>query len=537
MPVQGTMLIGNSALHGGGTSLSAFDPALGKSISPAFGGATVDDVDRACALANAAYDSYSRTDPELRAGFLESIASNLLGLGDELVERTMLETGLPRVRIEGERARTATQIRFFASVVRAGLWRRATFISADATKAVPSPDMRLHKIAMGPVAVFGSSNFPLLYSVAGGDTASALAAGCPVIVKAHFSHLGTSELVGRAIQKAIADLGLHEGVFSLIVGAGNAAAEALVDHPAIKAVGFTGSQAGGMALVRRGQQRPEPIPVFTEMTSVNPNFVLPHVVASRSEAFAVRFAKQVASGVGQMCLKPGLLIAIDGHGFDAMRSALKDAVSAKPAETMLSPGIHDSYICRTERQCAGTTLVASGSPPSRTNDGQALLFEIDADGLLADITLAEEMFGPAALLVRCSQFSDMVRIAERLPGQLTMTLQMDTEDTALAKALMPVLERKAGRIIANGFSNSAVEFTSATNHGGPFPATSDSRFTSVGSSAIDRFLRPVSYQNVPAVLLPPALRDENPYGLPRLRDDQFEQLQGAHCNPLSQRTR
>lgn len=524
MPVQGTMLIGHSALHGSATSLSAFDPALGQPIAPAFGGATADDVDRACRLADAAYDSYSRTDPELRARFLETIAANLLELGDELVERTMAETGLPRTRIQGEQARTAGQVRHFASVVRSGLWRRATIISADQKKAVPSPDMRLHKIALGPVAVFGSSNFPLLYSVAGGDTASALAAGCPVIVKAHFSHPGTSELVGRAIQKAVADLGLHEGVFSLIVGAGNAAAEALVDHPAIKAVGFTGSQAGGMALVRRGQQRPEPIPVFTEMTSVNPNFVLPHVVAARGEAFAVRFAEQVTAGVGQMCLKPGLLIAIEGNGFEAMRSALRDAVSGKSAATMLSPGIHDAYGRRIDRQRAATQVIASGELPSKKNDGQALLFEINADSLLADITLAEEMFGPAALLVRCSQFSDMVRIAERLPGQLTMTLQMDAEDTALAKALMPVLERKAGRIIANGFSNAAVEFTSATNHGGPFPATSDSRFTSVGSSAIDRFLRPVSYQNVPAVLLPPALRDENPYGLTRLRDDRFEMV-------------
>jgi alpha-ketoglutaric semialdehyde dehydrogenase len=522
MPVQGSMLIGQSALHGTAPSLNAFDPALGAPIEPSFGGATPADVDRACCLADTAYESYSRTDPELRATFLEAIAANLLALGDELVDRTMLETGLARARIEGERARTAAQVRHFASVVRSGLWRRATIVSADSKKAVPSPDMRLHKIALGPVAVFGASNFPLLYSVGGGDTASALAAGCPGIVKAHFSHLGTSELVGRAIQKAVADFGLHEGVFSLVVGAGNAAAEALVDHPAIKAVAFTGSQAGGMALVRRGQQRPEPIPVFTEMTSVNPNFVLPHVVATRGEALAVRFAEQVAAGVGQMCLKPGVLIALEGNGFGAMRSALQDAVSAKPAATMLSPGIHDAYGRRTERQRAAAPVIASGGPPSGKNDGQALLFEINADALLADVTLAEEMFGPAALLVRCSQFSDMVRIAERMPGQLTMTLQMDAEDAALAKALMPVLERKAGRIIANGFSNAAVEFTSATNHGGPFPATSDSRFTSVGSSAIDRFLRPVSYQNVPAVLLPTALRDENPYGLTRLRDDRFE---------------
>lgn len=522
MGVHGDMLIGQTTLHGNAEPLSAFDPTRAESIGPAFGGADQTDVDRACRLADTAYDSYSRTDPDLRAKFLEEIAANLMSLGDDLVERTMSETGLTRARIEGEQARTAGQLRLFADVVRSGLWRRATIVSADPRASVPRPDLRMHKIALGPVAVFGSSNFPLLYSVAGGDTASALAAGCPVIVKAHSSHLGTSELVGRAIQKAAADLGLHEGVFSLLIGAGNAVGEALVDHPVIKAVAFTGSQAGGMALVRRGQQRAEPVPVFAEMTSVNPNFVLPHVVASRGEALAIRFAGQMAAGVGQMCLKPGLLIAIEGSGFEAMRTVLRDVVLGQPAATMLSPGIHDAFVRRTDRQRAATTLIASGGVSSNKYEGQALLFETDAATLLDNMTIADEMFGPAAMIVRCQQFGDMVRIAEQLPGQLTITLQMDPEDLALAKALMPALERKTGRIIANGFSNAAVEFTSATIHGGPFPATSDSRFTSVGRTAIDRFLRPVAYQDLPATLLPPTLRDENPYALTRLRDDEVE---------------
>lgn len=528
MPVQGDMLIGQSTLHGSAASLSAFDPARGEPIAPVFGGADQADVDRACRLADAAYDSYSRTAPEIRARFLEAIATNLLALGDELVERTMSETGLTRERIRGEQARTAAQLRHFASVVRSGLWRRATIVSGEAREAVPRSDLRLHKIALGPVAVFGASNFPLLYSVAGGDTASALAAGCPVIVKAHFAHLGTSELVGHAVQKAVAEFGLHEGVFSLLIGAGNSVGEALVDHPAIKAVAFTGSQAGGMALVRRGQQRTEPVPVFAEMTSVNPNFALPHAVASRGSALASRFVEQVTIGVGQMCLKPGLIIAIEGDGFEAMRSALQDKVSGSRAATMLSPGIHDAFNRRIERQRAGASLIASGGLPSNKYEGQATLFEATAGSLLADISLADEMFGPAAMLVRCQQFDDVVRIAERLPGQLSMTLQMDPEDIALAKVLMPVLERRTGRILANGFSNAAAAFTSATNHGGPFPATSDGRFTSVGSAAIDRFLRPLSYQNLPATLLPPALRDENPYELTRLHNDRFE---------LSQKTR
>jgi NADP-dependent aldehyde dehydrogenase len=416
-----------------------------------------------------------------------------------------------------------SQLNLFATVVHKGLWRDATIDTSDSQrKPLPRPDLRMQKIPLGPVGVFGSSNFPLLYSVAGGDTASALAAGCPVVVKAHGSHLGTSELVGRAIQKAVADAGLHEGVFSLLIGDGNAIGEALVDHPAIKAVGFTGSEGGGMALVRRGQQRPEPIPVFAEMTSVNPNFILPGALAIRAESFARTFVDQLTVGVGQMCLKPGLILAIEGEGFDVLRIALRDALSSKPAATMLSPNIHGGYKRGVQRQQqgVGVALLGTGESSAKGLDGEACIFETEAHALLESMALANEVFGPSALLVRCRSVEEMLTVATHLHGQLTMTLQMEPADLPLAQRLMPILERKTNRILANGFSNIA-EISYATIHGGPYPATSDSRFTSVGTSAIDRFLRPICYQNLPQELLPLALRDGNPLSLWRLSDGEI----------------
>ncbi|WP_213767869.1 aldehyde dehydrogenase (NADP(+)) [Caballeronia sp. dw_19] len=525
MLVRGEMLIGRASVRGTDSVIRALDPANNAALEPDFGGGGTAEVERACRLADEAFDSYSRTDPEERAQFIEAVGRNIASLGETLVTRVMAETGLPGPRVEGEMARTVSQLNLFATVVRKGLWRDATIDAGDPQrKPLPRPDLRMQKIAIGPVGVFGSSNFPLLYSVAGGDTASALAAGCPVVVKAHGSHLGTSELVGRAIQKAVSDAGFHEGVYSLLIGEGNAIGEALVDHPAIKAVGFTGSEGGGMALVRRGQQRSEPIPVFAEMTSVNPSFVLPAALAARAETFARAFIDQMTIGVGQMCLKPGLVLAIEGDGFERLRVALRDALSARPAATMLSPNIYGGFMHGVERQQkgSGVTELGAGSEPAKDLDGQVHVFEVDAGVLLHSMELADEVFGPAALLVRCRSFDEMLAIAGRLHGQLTMTLQMEVADIELAQRLMPVLERRTNRILANGFSNVA-EISYATIHGGPFPATSDSRFTSVGTSAIDRFLRPVCYQNLPPELLPPALQDRNPLSLWRIRDGELMQ--------------
>lgn len=520
MNLLGEMLIGQRSVRGS-EPIQAFNPATNEHIEPRFWAGGKEEVDAACRLAAAAHDSYSRTGPEERARFLEGIADNLMALGDALVDRCMAETGLPRVRVQGEQGRTAAQLRMFASVVRRGLWRGATIDSADPErKPLPKPDLRMQKIAIGPVVVFGASNFPILYSVAGGDTASALASGCPVVVKAHFSHLGTSELVGRAIQKAVADAGLHEGVFSLVMGNGNTVGEELVKHPDIKAVAFTGSESGGMALVRIGQQRPEPIPVFAEMTSVNPNFVLPHALATRAREFSARFVDQMTAGVGQMCLTPGMILAIEGEGFETLREGLRENLAKKPAATMLSPGLLKGYQSGLDRQRKVTQAreLAAGENGIKPLDGQAHIFEVDADAMISNRSLAEEVFGPEAVLVKCRSADEMIAVAQTLHGQLTMALHVDDEDIELAKRLMPILERRTNRILANGFSN-MVEISDAMIHGGPFPATSDPRFTSVGSTAIDRFLRPVCYQNLPAALLPAALADGNPLDLWRLRDN------------------
>ncbi|CAB3790461.1 aldehyde dehydrogenase (NADP(+)) [Pararobbsia alpina] len=526
MQVTGEMLIGRSAVLGSEGTQRALNPALNQEMEPAFGLAAQKVIAQACELAGEAFDSYRNATPEVRAAFLEAIGKNILALGDTLVERVMAETGLPRPRIEGERARTVGQLNLFASVVRDGRWRQATLDSAlPGRTPLPRPDLRKQHIPVGPVAVFGASNFPLAFSVAGGDTASALAAGCPVVVKAHPAHLGTSELVGRAIQKAVTDAGLHEGVFSLIYGQGNAVGEALVSHPAIRSVGFTGSRAGGMALVRLAAQRPEPIPVFAEMSSVNPVFVLPAALKTRAEDFAVRLVESLTMGVGQLCTNPGLIIALEGDEFDRLRKALAHAVEPKPAGTMLTPGIHQAYERGIERLAIhrGVSPVGRGQPAAPSAcAGQPAIFETDARAFLAAKDLEQEIFGPATLLIRCRDESEMRAVAEFVEGQLTATLHLEEADIEIAQRLLPTLERKAGRILVNGFPT-GVEVSYAMVHGGPFPATSDSRSTSVGASAIDRFLRPVCYQDLPAALLPEALQDANPLSLWRLRDGKLVQ--------------
>lgn len=520
MTFSGSMLIGGETVFGSAGRVKAFDPSTNREIEPAFGVASSADIDRACKLADAAYDSYRNTTPEQRGRFLDQIAENLLALGDELYDRVCAETGLTKARVQGETGRTAAQMKLFATVARQGRWRQATIDSADPErKPLPKPDLRMHKIALGPVVVFGASNFPILYSVAGGDTASALAAGCPVVVKAHGSHLGTSVLVGGAIQRAVKTCGLHEGVFSLIIGEGDAAGGALVDHPLVKAVAFTGSEGGGMALVRRGAQRKEPIPVFSEMTSSNPNFVLPGALKARGAEIGSRFIDQMALGVGQMCLKPGVILAIDGTDFAGLRTALLETLAKKPPETMLSPGIKGGFSKSVARTAAGkgVALIGSGQAPQKELDGKSELYEVSGADLLASPDLADEMFGPAALLVRCADEEQMLAVAGVFHGQLTMALHLEASDRALAQRLLPIMERKTNRIVANKFAN-MVEISYASVHGGPYPATSDSRFTSVGATAIDRFLRPVCYDNLPAELLPEALQDSNPYALWRLKD-------------------
>jgi NADP-dependent aldehyde dehydrogenase len=524
MQITGEMLIGARAVRGQAKEILGINPATGETLSPAFAGGAQAEVDQACALAAQAFDTFRETGLEARAAFLEAIAENILNLGDALIERAMAESGLPRARLEGERGRTMGQLRLFASVVRAGNWLDVRIDPAMPDRApLPRADLRLRQIALGPVAVFGASNFPLAFSVAGGDTASALAAGCPVVVKAHSAHPGTSELVGRAIQKAVTDAGLPEGVFSLLFGSGRDVGANLVAHPAIKAVGFTGSRSGGTALMNIAANRPEPIPVYAEMSSINPVFLLPAALQARGDAIAKGFVGSLAMGAGQFCTNPGLVIAVEGPELDQFLQTAAAALADVAAQTMLTPGIYQAYsegVAQLKGN-AGVTAVGEGVAGQGPNQCQAGLYVTSAEVFLTDESLCDEVFGATSLVIKCRSTEEFAQVAEHLEGQLTATLLLDDADIEQARALLPVLERKAGRILCNGYPT-GVEVCHAMVHGGPFPATSDSRTTSVGSAAILRFLRPVCYQDLPAGLLPEALQNANPLGVRRLFDGRNE---------------
>jgi 2,5-dioxopentanoate dehydrogenase len=517
-----------SRAESGRDTYRAFDAASGAPLEPAFHVADLGAVGRACEAAAAAFDAFRGASLERRASLLETIAANIAGIGDELIVRAMAETGLPRPRLEGERARTIGQLRLFADVVRRGSWLTLRVDTAQPERTPRRPELRLRRIAVGPVAVFGASNFPLAFSVAGGDTASALAAGCPVVVRGHAAHPGTGELVARAIAQAVADGGLPGGTFSYLTGPAHELGSALVANPHIKAVGFTGSRSGGLALCSVAAARPEPIPVFAEMSSVNPVFLLPAALEHDAENIAKGFVASVTLGAGQFCTNPGLLFAVAGAGLDRFIAAAGAALTACNAQTMLTSGIHRAYEQSTAwlATAEGVQSAARGKDASGPNQARAALFVTDGATFMRNPRLAQEVFGPAAILVRVNDAQELSALVEALEGQLSATLQLRDEDHALAARLLPALERKAGRIIANGWPT-GVEVAHAMVHGGPFPATSDARTTSVGSLAIERFLRPVAYQDVPAALLPNELRDE---------DTRFERLvNGAYVGPGAQR--
>jgi NADP-dependent aldehyde dehydrogenase len=519
MILTGNLMIGANEIPASEGMMKALNPATNQFIEPDFAFGGLADVDLAANLADEAFDRYSHTSLAERSAFLERIADNLAAVSKELAARAALETGLPEAQLEGEALKAATQFRQFADVVRKGRFLQLAIDPAQPERQPrPRMDHRLQKMAIGPVAIFGASNFPISYSVAGGDTASALAAGSTVIVKAHNAHPGASEIQARAIRQAVQDSGLPEGVFSMVRGGGNAIGEALVDHPLIKAVTFTGSEQGGMALYRRAQLRPEPIPVFTEMTSVNPTFILPQALAARGAQIGDGFVERMLVNVGQACLKPAILIAIEGTGFEALRAAMIKRVSDAPARPMLTPGIHASYNGGIDQlQSAGANLVAVGAVAHADLDGRSALLEVDGRRFLSETALAHEVFGPAALLVKVKDESAMLAVARSLRGQLSAAMHLEQADLELAQRLLPALERRTGRIVVNAFAHPQ-EVSFATIHGGPFPASSDSRFTSVGMTSIERFLRPVSYQGFPDALLPETLRETNPLGLPRSVD-------------------
>lgn len=519
MEISGAILVGASDT-GGARMFEAVDAASGAVIAPAFHEADASHVAAAARLATAAFPRFSELSPDARATFLEAVADQIAALGNTLIERAMRESGLPRPRLEGERGRTIGQLRLFAEVVREGSWMDLTIDHAlpDRTP-LPRPDLRRRQVAIGPVAVFGASNFPLAFSVAGGDTASALAAGCPVIVKGHPAHPGTGELVARAVRAAVAACGLPEGVFSYLPGTSHELGAALVASPQVKAVSFTGSRAGGLALLHIANARPEPIPVYAEMSSINPVILFPAAAKARGAELGAAFVASLTMGAGQFCTNPGVVIALgDDDGLGAFQQAAATALAGSAPQPMLTAGIRAAY----ERGVAAlaahpqVTRLAQGGAGSATM-APAALFQTGAADFTADPALGHEVFGAASLLVTAADIDEVATIIDGLDGQLTATLLFDAADEPLVAPVIARLAHRCGRILANGWPT-GVEVCHAMVHGGPFPATSDSRTTSVGTLAMARFLRPVCYQNLPESLLPAPLKPANPWRAPRRID-------------------
>jgi NADP-dependent aldehyde dehydrogenase len=480
-------------------------------------------VDSAVEAAAGAFERYRHLPAEARAGFLDRIAT-AIEADDELIGAAHAETALPVQRLTGERARTANQLRMFAALVREGSWVDARIDRAlPARTPLPRPDIRRLLIPIGPVAVFGASNFPLAFSVAGGDTASALAAGCPVIVKAHPAHPATSEIAARAIASAAKAAGMPSGVFSLLQSTRNDIARALVQHAHVKAVGFTGSLRAGRALFDAAADRPEPIPVYAEMGSVNPVFILPGALAERAASLAEGLKDSVTLGVGQFCTNPGLTIGVGDERFDAFVHQLDGLMSAAPPGTMLTPAICRSYEAGIQR-LTGIDGVSTRRSATPSQQAQALpsLFVTDGGAFLRHHEIGEEVFGPSTVVVRCGSRDELEAVARQLEGQLTATIHGTAADLEEYASLVSILEQKAGRLIVNGFPT-GVEVCPSMQHGGPYPATTDSRSTSVGTAAINRFARPVAYQNFPQSLLPVELQDGNPRQIWRLVDGELTQ--------------
>ena len=462
-------------------------------------------VDQAARAAEEAFWTYAYTSRETRAAFLDRIADEIEARGPDITLIGTQETGLPAARLEGERGRTTMQLRLFASHIRKGdyLDRRTDPALPDRQPA-PRPEIRLIQRPVGPVAVFGASNFPLAFSTAGGDTAAALAAGCPVVVKGHSAHPGTAEIVAEAVLAAIKALDLHPGVFSLIQGGDRKVGAAVVQHPLIKAVGFTGSLAGGRALFDLCAQRPEPIPFFGELGSVNPMFLLPAAMAARGEAIAKGWSGSLTLGAGQFCTNPGIAVVHQDQAA-ALAQATLDALRAVGSQVMLTEGIAGAYARGTEQMAGAAGVQSLLTQVCDRRNALPQLFQVTAADWLANHALAEEVFGPLGLIVTVTGEDEMLAIARSLQGQLTATLHLDEADKPTARKLLSVLERKAGRVIVNGYPT-GVEVSEAMVHGGPYPASTNFGATSVGTMSIRRFLRPVSFQNLPLDLLPEDLR-------------------------------
>jgi NADP-dependent aldehyde dehydrogenase len=520
-------LIGATALgpkglpQGGGKEFRAVNPATGEPLDPVYRTATTAQLEAAAGAAHDAAPVLADMPGQQRARFLRAIADRAEAIIHDLVVRAGQETGLPEPRVRGETARTAGQLRLFASIIEEGSWVDARIDPAlPDRQPLPRPDLRTMLRPLGPVAVFGASNFPLAYSVAGGDTASALAAGCPVVVKAHPAHPGVSEMVGRAVLEAANETEMPDGVFAVLFDAGHEVGEALVGHPLIKAVGFTGSLHAGRHLFDLAVAREEPIPVYAEMGSVNPVFLLPGALASRGPKIAEMLHQSMTLGTGQFCTKPGLIFT-DGN--DGFRERLVDLVRATPPGCMLHAGIAHNFGQRVQqmREAMGIESLVSADAARTAAAAGATVLQTTAAALAEDPELASEMFGPATLLVQYTNREEMLAAARALPGQLTATIHGDPEELANSADLISILADRAGRVIFNQVPT-GVDVGYAIVHGGPYPATTDSRTTSVGAAAIYRFVRPVCYQNFPDAALPPALQAANPLGIRRTVDGKLE---------------
>jgi NADP-dependent aldehyde dehydrogenase len=516
--IEGKQIIGFELVAGGSESFQSYNPATGTKLDHRFAKATVEEVNKAAEKAASAFQVYRKKSGLEKAIFLETIAAEIIALGDTLVELCCLETALPKGRIQGECARTVNQLKLFSSLLREGSWLNARIETADPNRTpVAKPDIRYYELGLGPVVVFGASNFPLAFSVAGGDTASALAAGCPVIVKAHSAHPATAEMVGKAIQKAAKSCNMPDGVFSLLHGDGKIVGVELVKHPDVRAVGLTGSYTAGKALLDIAAKRPVPIPVYAEMGSTNPVFILPQAMQQRKEQIAQGFAASVTLGVGQFCTNPGLLIHQKHKGSAEFNAQLQQIFSNSTGGVMLTESIYHAFEKGVSHHEAleGIQQFATGTVTSEINTARPVLFKTNSETFLNTPGLEEEIFGPASVVVEAESADDLIKIARNLSGHLTATVHGTEEELKNNKELFDVLEQKAGRIIVNGFPT-GVEVCHAMVHGGPFPATTDGRSTSVGTAAIHRFTRPVCFQNMPDALLPEELKNANPLNIWRM---------------------
>jgi NADP-dependent aldehyde dehydrogenase len=517
-----TRILGHNYIGGqrsalGSVKLQSVDAETGEALPHDFIQASPEEVDAAAKAAAAAYPAYRSLSAERRAQFLDAIADELDALGDEFVTLVCRETALPAARIIGERGRTSGQMRLFANVLRRGDFYGARIDQAlPERQPFPRPDMRQYRIGLGPVAVFGASNFPLAFSTAGGDTAAALAAGCPVVFKAHGGHMATAEHVADAIIRAAEKTAMPAGVFNMIYGGG--VGEALVKHPAIQAVGFTGSLKGGRALCDMAAARPQPIPVFAEMSSINPVIVLPQALQDRAATIARGLTASVVQGCGQFCTNPGLVIGIRSPQFSAFLQLVSEMMADQPAQTMLNAGTLSSYGNGLQKLLDHPGIEHLAGQPQQGRQAQPQLFKADVSLLIeGDAVLQEEVFGPTTVVVEVADQAQLSAALSGLHGQLTATIIGERADFEQFGELTALLEQKVGRILLNGYPT-GVEVCDSMVHGGPYPATSDARGTSVGTLAIDRFLRPVCFQNYPDYLLPEALRNANPLGIQRLVD-------------------